>query len=610
MKRHAVSAWESEMAVQTVRKNTGKLRERSSAARRAGASALVLGFAIFALLWILHIPLRDIYVPNEDDISHFVSSLLLAPGARWQDWFSRGYSLHFDLYPDWPAPAAEFARTAVTRPAFQFVLYLAHFVLGRDWASYQLINCFAVAGLGAVAFQIAQTGLGLRTGLSLVAAALVVLSPPLWVSWLFGVGYAIEPLATVVVAGAFLAVIYRRDFLCLALLILALLTKENTLWAPFAAAITVMLRPKPDETFRRRVFTAAAMVLPVAIWLGLRFVFFGGTGGTYAMAGYAQFPQFVKLIFFKLTHMHYLFITHKTTPLGQVADRGPALLMLDWITAVLFYALLFLWALRILPAVADYVRYAMHERRWPIVDTISLVTLWAAMALAFHFALPLAADRYATSVVVFAWPALVFEVEKRSKAVIWAALTLLCAVSLTRFSYLLFEGITEPVRNENFRSMDAALRAAPPGTRRIYVLSAGGLQQLNPEYVRLLFGVPAEIVRVAEIGWNCRDPSDLAVFEHSIANGTVSVTVTLPPCANFLFYTDRFNNDLANGHLYRDDAISYELPDINGPHQIGVDTWQLGFRWRRMTVHVRPSGPARFIIEHGGPSGIAWFDTP
>ena len=201
------------------------------------------------------------------------------------------------------------------------MIYLAHFVLGRDWASYQLINCFAVAGMGAVAFQIAQTALGLRTGPSLVAAMLVVLSPPVLESWLLGVGFAIEPLATVLVAGAFLAVLARRDFLCLALLFLALLTKENTVWAPLAAAITIMLRPKLDESLRRRAFTAAAMLLPVAMWLGLRFAFFGGIGGTYATAGYTPLADFLKLTFHKLTHMHYLFITHKVGESCQTGER-------------------------------------------------------------------------------------------------------------------------------------------------------------------------------------------------------------------------------------------------------------------------------------------------
>ena len=190
----------------------GKLIDRSSATRRAGRNALLLGFAVFGLLSILNIlTFRKIYVLNEDDIAVLADSLLLAPDARWQNWFTQGYLHFFDLYPDWPAHGLEVTRTAFTRPAFQFIIYLAHFVLGRDWASYQLINCFAVAGMGAVAFQIAQTVLGLRTGPSLVAAVLVVLSPPTFGSWLFGVGFANEPLATIFVAGAFLAVLARRD---------------------------------------------------------------------------------------------------------------------------------------------------------------------------------------------------------------------------------------------------------------------------------------------------------------------------------------------------------------------------------------------------------------
>ena len=61
-------------------------------------SALPVGFAIFGLLWILHIPLRDIS-PDKDDISQYADSLLVAPGAHWQNWFTRGYSHSFDLYP-------------------------------------------------------------------------------------------------------------------------------------------------------------------------------------------------------------------------------------------------------------------------------------------------------------------------------------------------------------------------------------------------------------------------------------------------------------------------------------------------------------------------------
>src|SRR5262249_36117415 len=161
-------------------------------------------------------------------------------------------------------------------------------------------------------------------------------SPPVLKPWLSGVGFAIEPLATVLVAGAFLAVLARRDSLSLALIFLAVLTKENALWAPLAAAMTIMLRPKLDESLRHKAFTAAAMLLPVAMWLGLRFAFFDGIGGTSVTTGYAPLAGFLRLTFDKLTHMHYLFIAHAPL-MGGWPDRGMALLILDRGTALLIY---------------------------------------------------------------------------------------------------------------------------------------------------------------------------------------------------------------------------------------------------------------------------------
>src|SRR5262249_33980350 len=152
----------------------------------------------------------------------------------------------------------------------------------------------------------------------------------------------------------------------------------------------------------------------------------------------------------------------------------------------------------------------------PAVDPVFLLSLWAALALTFHFALPLAHERYSTSVVVFIWPALVAEVLRYSKAIIWPCLAVICVVSLTQGAYRVAE---EKDRRISFRSrvapVIATIRQAPTGTRKIYVLSAGGLPYANPEYVRLALGVPAEIVRVIEIEWNCSEGSDLVTFDHS-----------------------------------------------------------------------------------------------
>src|SRR5262249_9906776 len=181
------------------------------------------------------------------------------------------------------------------------------------------------------------------------------------------------------------------------------------------------------------------------------------------------------------------------------------------------------------------------------------------------------------------------------------ALAVCCVLSLAKASYRLAEWSAVVARNDTYRAMETVLRQAPTTTRQIYVIPAQGLQPANPEYVRPALCVPAEIVRVIEIDWKCRQVGDFVSFDHSFADGIVSMTVTLPTCANFKFFTERFNKAIANGRLRRNDTMSYELPEA---YQLPFD---LG---RRMTVHVRPTGPARFVIEHGRPNGIAWFDTP
>jgi hypothetical protein len=559
-------------------------------------SAVLLGFAIFWLLWLLDTRYREFYAPNWGDAPVLADGLLLAPGARWEDWFTQGYSNYYVGYPEWPS-----SSTAFTRPGLQFLVYLAHFALGRNWELYRIISCFAAASLAAVAFLIARTALGLRTGLSLLAAALVVLSPPVLDCWRIGFSNAHEPLATLFVACAFLAVVARRDFLCLMLLFAALLNKENAVWAPAAAAITIMLRPKPDEPLRRQAIAAAAMFLPVVLWLSLRFAFFGGIGGTYATAGYTPLGAFLALTFEKLKNVDALFVVRRAfVTEGQGAQ-------LDWAialgTRLLTYALFSLLALRIMPEIANRLRYAMNERRWPSVEATFLVPLWAAIALAFHFALAMSYAREATSVVVFAWPALVAEVDRRRRAVLWLGLTVFCVVSTLRsYRFVELQRPTGPDPREYNRMM-VVLHQMPIATQQVYIVDFP--LYANPEYVRLILGVPAEIVRIIDVMDSC-ESNNFVSFNHSMADGVVKLTVTLPACATFDAGTalHAAGKAFANGRLYRNATMIYELPQA---YPLPGGIFEFG---RTITVHVRPSGPARFIIRYGGPNGIAWFDTP
>jgi hypothetical protein len=160
--------------------------------------------------------------------------------------------------------------------------------------------------------------------------------------------------------------------------------------------------------------------------------------------------------------------------------------------------------------------------------------------------------------------------------------------------------------------MDAMLRQAPAATRQVFIVSTteSSLQTANPKYLRLGLGVTPEIVRLVEIDWKCTESDDRVTFDHSTVNGVVNMTLTLPACAKFCISAPQLaGTSLATARLVRGSSISYDLTERPWTKH---SKWfgQRFFLGRRITLHVRPNGPARFIIEQGRPNDTAWFDTP
>ena len=577
--------------------------------RLLAGSTLLIGFTVFGLLWIVNSAWRQAYQGSHDDISVLADGLLLVPGARWQDWFTQGHAHFFDAYPEWP-----WGLTAFCRPAFQSLVYLAHFAFGRDWSSYLVLNYLGTAGASAIAFAIARLALRVGTGAALLAATLVLLSPAVLESSIWQVGYASEVLASVLVGCAFLATITRRDILCLVLLVAAVLTKETAVWAPLAAALTVLFRPARGDTTGRRAAVAAAMLLPVALWLGLRFGFYGGIGGTYATADYTPFARFLELTARKLVHLQNVLVS----PSVFVAEGRWALVdrAIRIATTLLVLALLILWAVEGLRAAAGQLGLALRERTWPTADMALLVTLWAGIGLAFYLVLALPTPRYTASAVIFVWPAIVGEVERRREVAFQLGLVCCAIMSLGRTSHVMAELNPPSEQSPEARyfraisAMNTVLRQTPPGIRQVYVLSAG-LVTVKPDYLQAYLGMPASIVRVVDILWYCDRTQAIGAFDHRSTGGVVIIGATLPDCARFNFTYSQIGADrLVNGRIRRSDSISYELPDARWvtPEIPGEPRFEPG---GRMIVNIRPEGPARFIVQEGGPeSGITWFDTP
>ena len=347
-----------------------------------GVTAGCIGLLVCILLWLINISYRHAYQPNDNDVTALADGLLLLPGARWEDWFTHGHTHFFDAYPEWPWGLTPFAR-----PAFQSLIYLAHFLFGRDWTAYLAINYAAIGGVAAAAYAIARRALGLANRPALIATVLVVVSPAILEYSIWEVGFASESLIVALIGAAFLAVLARRDLVCIALLTYAIFTKETAAWAPCAAAITVLLRPKPAETSPRRLGAAALMLLPLALWFGDRLAFFGGFGGSYATGGYGHLSDVFAIVSDKLVHLFRLF----TSQYAFVSNGAWALP--DRIVALVTYALVFafliVWGFEWLRAVGRWTAASLHTRSWPEARPDLLVAFWAAAGLTFHLAVPL-----------------------------------------------------------------------------------------------------------------------------------------------------------------------------------------------------------------------------
>jgi hypothetical protein len=571
-------------------------------------AAACIGLLVCLALWLINIRYRQAYQPNDNDVTALADALLLLPGARWQDWFTQGHTHFFDAYPEWPWGLTPFAR-----PAFQFLIYLAHFLFGQNWTAYLVINYAAIGGVAAAAFAIARRALGLANGPALIATALVVVSPAILEYSIWEVGFASESLIVALIGGAFLAALARRDLLCVALLAYAIFSKETAAWAPCAAAITVLLRPRAEETPRRRLASAGLMVLPLALWFGERAAFFGGFGGSYATGGYGSLSDVAAIVSDKLIHLFRLFTSQyafASTGAWALPDRLVALA-----TYAVVFALIALWGFGCVRAGGQWIATSLRARSWPEARSDLLVAFWGVAGLAFHMAVPLTSPRYAAAAVLFLWPSIVAVVIARR--MLWRLALAACLVlSVARMGDYL--GSLNPPAERSylgqfFRAIgdvNRALLATPPATRQIYVIANGGLATATPSYLRVFLGVAPEVIRVVDLHWYCPAGQTFDGFEHEVAAGVVTLRATLPQCADFFF--DMAGASVSRiaegGNLQRSATIDYELPEAHvishkGPVSPALEPG------RRFTAHIRPSGPSRFIIQ--GPTGeITTFDTP
>jgi hypothetical protein len=448
----------------------------------------------------------------------------------------------------------------------------------------------------------------LRAGGALVAAALVLLAPAVSEFSIGILGAGSESWASLLIGCAFLALVDERRIPCFLLLVAAMFTKETALWAPVAAAATILWDPRGLRP-RARTAWAGAMLLPIAFWLALRIAFYGGVGGTYATADYSSLGRFLALLGWKLLHLHPLFVSQQpffSTPGWAAFDQ-----VIRIATALLLLIVLLVWAISVLRALSGRAAHVLLPEKRALL----LVSLWAAAGLGFYLLVAVGSPRYAAGTVIFAWPAIVACTLRERRLILRVALITVFVLSLTRTAHYLSK--LNPPRADTetahffhaIGAMNAALRDVPPNIRQVYVFTEDGMVPVTPAYLEAFLGVGATLIRVADISWSCKRNEAVAVAHREIDGETI-VEASLPDCARYFFFDSAITVDaVRDGQLRRNQSMAYDLPDARpAADSGGMSMLALG---QHMILHVRPNGPARFIVEHGAPdSGLVWFDTP
>src|SRR5262249_4136985 len=211
----------------------------------------------------------------------------------------------------------------------------------------------------------------------------------------------------------------------------------------------------------------------------------------------------------------------------------------------------------------------MSERHWPAVDAYRLATLWAVTGLALYLALPVSNPVYATSAVMFVWPAVVAEAW-RERGALRTTLAGCLPLSLMQMAHFLM-GISlpplQPYMIENYRAateMDTLLRGTPTNIRQIFMISsARSLAPANPTYLQAFLGLRAQSVHLIDVDWNCEAEGDRVAFDYTLANSVVTVSASLPECATFEFgYAEVGRAALSGTRIRRDESVEYEIPEI------------------------------------------------
>jgi hypothetical protein len=504
----------------------------SSPGRISVAYYLIVCVILLAFFVVFYPETYKNFVAAEDEPGFYAGSLKMDPYL----WISSGYTHYFNVYPEWSVPFTSFIRPATS--AFAWSLQQ---VFGDKFV-YYIYTYYIFVLLSSVLILKCLTDIGVKGPILLFAAVIWPLSPPVVSMGLWNFPFIFDVVVALTVIVAFRAVIYERYILAFLALLLSLATKETAAFAPVAAAATILIV---------RRFTlpswglAALMLLPVAIWAGVRQFYLGQfSGGTYARIGAESIIHAIGVWPVGLNPAFATLKNFSFSPGWLGNPRNAIDLASAGVNALVWVAVIAIFFKYSIPLIKRFVAGEHPEPtqtdKWLLASTV-----WLGGALAYLLVNNLY-SRYGGCFIVFLIITLV-TVAYLDRHALVGRLSFSALIALT----LLYipAGIANvtalsqqaSIAQKMHSSLDRALTGIEGPGRKIYVVNAPrGFS--SPSYIARLLESPHELVFLNQFD-GCTAAPD---FSGVPANTPQGLHIVLPKCAHIVF-DGITNSDFAAG---------------------------------------------------------------
>jgi hypothetical protein len=475
-------------------------------------------------------------------------------------WFTRGYLNYFHIYPEWPNSNA----TQLLKPMTNVVGYLNYSLFGSLYRLHFAVF-FLMQFVGLLVFVRLLRELAVPPLPAAGMALLFLFNPAFMNDGLVALPSHFDVLAGAFALIAFLTAWRERYGVALLALTLAVFTKESALFAPLAAALSLLI-------WRRPLSVTALMLLPLPLWAAARFLAYGDvfdTGGT------AQPGQIAMGLSIWPTGL---------VTVAFVSQLGSSLVFgrPEIVSAVFLAANIVLWVL------LGYVALAAMRLQVDAPERAKLTTallVWTLGALAFGVTAGYAA-RYGGSIYPFLYlfvAGLFFSPGYRvprwvvaSVLILFSAATVVQGARNVRLAFA-WQSIIAPER-----ALHDALKALPQDGRTVFVVNAPPAMASAPGHLRRAWSLNVDVVIVNQFR-DCTSAADGGSTQVLDSAADV-VSVRIPECAVFDFRNAVLSAQNAGTGivLQRDGVGTYTF---SGGSTSGPGTLELG---RTLTLRIDP----------------------